>query len=422
MNKQTKKRPHYAWVVLLGVALMLGFTRGGLLNAGGQFLLPISKDLGISLTSISLYLSISSIVTVIFLPFAGKLLTKMNMKLLLIIGTIFNAGAFALLGFMNHVWGWYLLSIPIAMGSAVVAQLAGPVIINNWFVKSKGLALGMTMAVSSAFGAVIQPWIGGLIAEQGWRQAYIITGIVIAIGALVGIILFIKSKPADKGLLAYGYEESSDSNKEVAATKEMAGISASIAKKSLSFWSFFVFLFFLTSVTIFTIHLAPFSTSLGYDAKFSGSLLGIYMIGALLGALTFGFLTDKIGAKKSILTALTLGLVSFGMLITVSSNQILLMIAVVIFGFIASSVGTLSPLLTSALFGSKDYATIYSTAAIALAVAGIISLPAFSAIYDATGSYNFVLYTIAGMLVLCIILILVAFSSKEKLVQKGYWN
>lgn len=421
MNKQTKKRPHFAWLVLLGVALMMGFARGGLQNAGGQFLAPVSNDLGISLTSISLYLSISSIATMLFLPIAGKLLTKMNVKLLLILATLFNAGGFALLGFMNHVWGWYIVAIPITMGSVIVAQLAGPVIINNWFVKSKGLALGITMAAVGAFGAVIQPWIGGLIAEEGWRQAYIMSGAVVAIGALIGIILFIRFKPADKGLLPYGYEEVGG-NEEVAATKELAGISASIAKKSLSFWSLFLLLFFLTSVSVFTIHLATFSTSLGYDPKFSGSLMGIYMIGLLLGSLTFGFLTDKIGAKNTTLTALTLGLVSFGMLITVSSNQTLLMVAVTIFGFISASVGTLSPLLTSALFGNKDYAGIYSTAAIGLAVAGILSLPAYSAIYDATGSYNFVLYTIIGMLVLCIILVLVAFSSREKLVKRGYWN
>lgn len=416
-----KKGIHYAWFVLLGVALMMGFARGGLQNAGGQFLSPVSTDLGISLTSISLYLSVSSIVTMIFLPIAGKLMGKMNFKLLLIVAVIFNAGGFAAMGLMNNVWGWYILAVPIGVGSVIVAQLAGPVIINNWFKKSKGLALGITMAAVGAFGAVIQPWIGGLIAEEGWRQAYIITGAVIAVGALIGIIFFIRFTPQEKGLLPYGADEVG-SKDEAAATQALTGISASVAKKSLSFWALFLFLFLLTSVTVFTVHLATYATSLGYDAKFSGSLMGIYMAGLLVGSLTFGFLTDKIGAKGSTLTALTFGLISFGMLITVAENQTLLMVAVAIFGFVSSSVGTLGPLLTASLFGNKDYAGIYSTAAIGLAVAGIVSLPAFSAIYDATGSYTYVLYSIVGMIVVCMLLILVAFKSKAKLVKAGHWN
>ena len=160
MTNKSKKGIHYAWIVLLGVAIMMGFARGGLNNATGLFLTPVSDDLGMSLSSLSLYVSIMSIVTMIFLPFAGKLIAKADIRLILIVGVIFHAGAFAAMGFMNSVWGWYLLAIPCAIGYVIVAQIAGPVIINNWFKKSKVLALGIMMATVGAFGSFIAPWIG----------------------------------------------------------------------------------------------------------------------------------------------------------------------------------------------------------------------------------------------------------------------
>jgi len=155
---------------------MMDFARGGINNATGLFLTPVSDDLGMSLSSLSLYVSIMSIVTMIFLPFAGKLIAKADIRIILIVGGIFHAGAFAAMGFMNSVWGWYILAIPCAIGYVIVAQIAGPVIINNWFKKSKGLALGIMMATVGAFGAFIAPWIGNLIANEGWRSAYTTSG------------------------------------------------------------------------------------------------------------------------------------------------------------------------------------------------------------------------------------------------------
>ncbi|KOS66359.1 hypothetical protein AEA09_16550 [Lysinibacillus contaminans] len=82
----------------------------------------------------------------------------------------------------------------------------------------------------------------------------------------------------------------------------------------------------------------------------------------------------------------------------------------------------MGPLLTTALFGSKDYSQIYSTAAIGLAVAGIVALPGYGFVYEITGSYTFVLYGLAIMLVLNALLVLLAFKGKKKLEKAGLWK
>lgn len=421
MMAKSKKGVHYAWFVLLGVAIMMGFARGGLNNATGLFLTPVSDDLGMSLSSLSLYVSIMSIVTMIFLPFAGKLIAKADIRIILIVGVIFHSGAFALMGFLNSVWGWYLLAVPCAIGYVIVAQISGPVIINNWFKKSKGLALGIMMATVGAFGAFISPWIGNLIANEGWRTAYTTSGLVLGAGCIVVILLFIRFAPGNKG--AYGADEVLEDTAANATNKETyKGIASSIAKKSPAFYALMAFFFFLTSVAAFAQHVPTFAITKGFDTAFGGTLMGLFMVGLLIGSLTFGFLADKIGAKGTTFVALASGLVTFVLFLLFGEVKPMIMIAAVIFGFLSSSIGTLGPLLTISLFGNKNYADIYATASVGLAVAGIVALPLYSVIKDLTNSYNIVLIAIIVMIIISMFLVTVAFKQKENLVKQGHWN
>lgn len=422
MNNNSKGKIHFAWWVLLGLAVMIGLARGGINNAGGLFLTPVSEDLGIGMGSLTMYFSISSIVTMIFLPIAGKLMAKYDIRLILIVAIILQAGSFAMFGLMNAVWGWYLFSIPMAVGSIFVTQMAGPVLINQWFKKHNGLALGIMMAAVGAFGAIIQPMVGNLIATEGWRSTYITLGIAVIIIVIPVVLLTIRMSPKQKGLLPFGMTGSTSGVNGTDDSNTNKGVTAAVARKSSAFYALLLFFFFITAVGSFAQHIAPYAMGLGYDVKFAGSVMGAFMIGMLVGSLAFGFLTDKIGAKNTAIFAMLVGLVSIGMLIFLADNAVIFSIAIGIFGFVTASIGTLGPLLTTAVFGTKEYSQIFATVALGLAVAGIVALPGYGFVFDLTGSYTLVLYTIAVMLLINIGCIIMAFKGKKKLEKAGLWN
>lgn len=89
-----RHKMHYAWIILVAVFTMMGFTRGGVNGAAGLFLNPVSQDLGIGMGQLTLYFSISSIVTILFLPIAGKLMQKYDIRLILVIAVLLQAGSF----------------------------------------------------------------------------------------------------------------------------------------------------------------------------------------------------------------------------------------------------------------------------------------------------------------------------------------
>ena len=76
------KKPHYAWIILLGVILIRGFAGGGINSVSGLFLYPVSRDIGVGIGTLSIYLSITSIVMVLWLPLAGRLINRYDLSLI----------------------------------------------------------------------------------------------------------------------------------------------------------------------------------------------------------------------------------------------------------------------------------------------------------------------------------------------------
>ncbi|MCH6267263.1 MFS transporter [Neobacillus citreus] len=419
---QKKGKIHYAWWILLGLCIIVGLGKGALNNSAGLFLTPITKDLGIGMGSLTLYLSVSAIVTMFFLPIGGKLMAKYNTRLLLSIAIVLQAGAFAMFGMMDSVWGWYIFAIPLAVGGVFITVIAGPVLINQWFKKNNGLALGIMSAAGGALGAVSQPIVGNLIANQGWRGSYIIVGITVIVIVVPIVLIFIRKSPQDSGLLPYGMAEIKKNGNDTIQESKNKGVAMVDARKSYAFYALMIFFFLITSIASFSIHIPTYLMNKGFDVAFVGNVMGSYMLGVLVGSLVIGFLSDKIGSKNTAIFAMATGLIAVCLLLFFASSSIIITFAVALFGFISSSIGTLGPALTTSLFGNKEYSQIYSSASMGLAVASIVALPAYGYVFDFIGSYIPVLYAIIIMLIINIGCVMFAFKGKKKLEQAGLWN
>ena len=108
-------------------------------------------------------------------------------------------------------WFCYLAA-PILSGFNSYAVL---VLVTNWFVQRKGLAMGMTGAAAEGGTAIIWGALGGwMIPKFGWRWAYFIGGWSLPVLGLPLHFLFNRTMPSDVGLLPYGIKK--EEAKEVA--------------------------------------------------------------------------------------------------------------------------------------------------------------------------------------------------------------
>ena len=408
------KKFHYAWFVLIGVILIRGFAGGGINTVSGLFLSPVSKEIGVGIGQLSIYLSISSVVMLIWLPIAGKLLNRYDARWLSIIGVILQAGSFIGFGFMNSVLGWYILAVPIVMGGSILTNLLGPVLINRWFAKNNGLMIGILMGFVGLFAAFLQPLTTFFISSNGWRFAYIALGSITFIVVSLSVLFFIKNYPKDINLNPYGYNEVTSNNNDV----KLEGIDISIASKSSSFFLLILFIVALTGFGVFVQHITTYGLQLNYPLESIGIALSLSAIGTSIGAIAIGIFTDKVGVLQTSIGVVVIGTTSVILFIISDKSFVIFSLAAFLHGLANSSIGVLSPILALKFYGKKDYEKIYSSVMVGAPLASIILIPAYGFIYDLFDGYYFVLIFLLFLMLVSILSIIFAWKSRCKLMNR----
>ncbi|WP_019240926.1 MFS transporter [Bacillus sp. AP8] len=266
MTKQ--KGIFYGWWIVLACVIIMTFLFAPIVNLVSLFTLPVTEDLSFGRSEFMTYYTIMAFVSMIMSPIAGKLIKKLNIKLYLSIFTIIGAISYIGFSFSTALIHFYLFAIPMGISIAGAAMIPTSVLITNWFNEKRGLCLGIALSGSGLGGVVLSPLLNWLITDYGWRNAYLITGIIILIVILPFALFVIKFKPADKALLPLGEIQSTNS--------EPIGVTQKEALKSVSFWSLCLAIV-VASIVVngMIINLAPYLIDIGATAKNAALLLFI---------------------------------------------------------------------------------------------------------------------------------------------------
>lgn len=406
-----KRRFHYGFVILIGVAVVRGFSGPAINSATGLFLKIAADDFGVGIGTLSLYFSISAITTVCCLPLCGKLLNKYNAKFVALMGVLLQTIAFMVQGRAASVWTLYLCAVPMAIGMAILVNLLGPVLLNRWFVSHKGLVMGGLMTITSLMGAVLQPLLTGMIGAMGWRQTCTRFG-TIALFIMVAAALLLRSEPGVRGMQPFGSKTQPDKE------RRTAGITRKQAVKTLAFYMLLLFLLVLTGFSSFSQHITTYGLELGFSMETVGKALSISMVGSAVGAIAMGVCNDKIGPVKTSLGVLGVGVGAVVLFLFGSGSFWLFAGATFLHGLATAAVGVISPVLTAAFFGYQDYEKIYALVMTGSPLASIVLLPAYGFLYDRFGSYRPVFVCLLGALAVGAVALCIGRKSCKKLQMK----
>lgn len=407
-----EKNIHYAWWILLGVILIRGFAGGGINMTSGLFLFPVSQDIGTGIGTLSIYFSITSIVMVLWLPFAGKLMNRYDIRIMAAAGAVLQALSFVAFGLLNHVSGWYLLAIPYAMGSTILVSLLGPILINRWFAKNAGMMMGIQMAFVGIFGAVFQPVTSGIIARYGWRTGYFfVGGLTLAVVFLTAFLL-LRNRPADKELHAFGADSQTETKTRQEKKNDTAEISEQTAIHSISFFLLLLFMIAITGIGVFTQHIPTYGSLLGYSAGETGTALAYASIGSAIGSIAIGIISDKIGSLKTCYGMIGIGFIAMLGFLLSRNGFFVFGLSTFLHGLISSGIMVLAPILTLNFYGQKDYEKIFAKISMGAPIASIILIPAYGFIFDLTNSYRFVLIGMICLLVIAFLCITIGWKNR----------
>lgn len=397
-----KKSGGFAWLLVLGLGLMSAGTTGSYSVVAGSFLTPVCDDLGIDITMMSYYFTITLLALALTLPFVGKLLPKVvgRWQLTAIALVLLVAGA--AMAFYTQVWMWFVSAFVIGVCFAFTTGVCMSAVIDQWFHEKAGLAIGLAWAVNSVYMLVMSPVITSLIESIGWRNAYLVLAAVSAVLVLPSTLFIIRYRPADRGMVPYGIEPGSahalgeaagdagagDASAGDASASALEGVAYAVAVKSPAFFACIGFVC-LVQLTACMNQLFPtYAVGIGFDPIIGGLMVSAAsMFDIFLNPLV-GATCDKLGAKRALLLWVAVSIASFVLLICAAGAPYLAVFAAGVNDVMYVLAGTGLTVLVAQVFGSRDYGRIFALVCSVGYVVGAFGMPVMTGVYAATGTFT----------------------------------
>ena len=296
-------RIHRAWWVALVTFLVL-IASAAFRSSTGVMIVPIEEELGWSRAATSLAISINLVLYGVTAPFAAALMERFGIRTIAAGALAFIAVGTGLTAVMRESWQLVVLwGILVGVGTGATALVFGALVANRWFVRRRGLVVGVFGAAWATGQLVFLPLMAHTIENHGWRYAAL--GVALLSAALIPVVwLVMRDRPSDIGLAPYGGEAASTSSQENTrgnawrtATSALATLGD--AARTRAFWllagTFFVCGW--TTNGIISSHFVPAMHDHGMGATTAASLLVIVGLFDMVGTIGSGWLTDRIDPR-----------------------------------------------------------------------------------------------------------------------------
>lgn len=393
----------YGWWIVLGAAVVLAVMGPASVAVANLFQLPVTEEFGISNSQFAISNSLVLGVGIFLSPFISNKLATGNFKLIYSISVIVYALAYMGFGLAPNIYVFYFLSLLVGFGYTTTTIIPVSMLMNNWFVKKRGLALSLALSGLGVGGVVFSQILTPLITNVGWRQTYLIYGVIMLVVTLPIVLFVFKPRPEMMNLKAYGAEEfPSSQNKGDKEQIQVQRKQAAGAKMGVT--PFFILLM-VGAVLVGLVNngglgqFPPVLNSL-HGATQGALIISIYSAVGILGKIILGNINDRYGTVVSTIYASVLLVVTYFVMIF-AGNFVLAIIMAILFG-LGNAIGTVSPpLVTSAIYSADDFPKAYGYVQSGVQLGMTVGSLVAASIADFTGTYtvSWIVLSIASALV-----------------------
>lgn len=403
----TSGRVHRAWWVLLALCLMFGGIVGVIANSAGIYLKPVSEELGVSLAALNGYMTVLALVMTATLPLAGWVLPRVKVQVVLAAALTLGTGTYAASALFTSLTHWYIAAVVLGISFGFLLYVPIPLLVNNWFAKRNGLAIGLTAAFASLVAAAVNPIGGALIESIGWRDTRAIMGLVGWVMSVPAVLLLVRYSPERLGLRPYGADEPETTGEGAAAPVARWGFSLAEALRAPRFWLIAVLAGLFALGASMLQQTPSHASTVGLDAATGAGGVSAIMIGGIVFKLGLGWLHDRVGVRPTTFVSTSLGVIDATVVIASGAQPLGFLVGCFLFGGAYAGLTVIPPLVVRRFLGSLDYSRIYSWVTFSLGICSAAAPVLYASIYDRTGSFTGAWLVAAGAYVVIALLMLV---------------
>jgi sugar phosphate permease len=291
---------HFSWVVA-GLVFLTMLFMSAALGLPGAMLRPLATEFGWSTGQISSALALRFALFGLMGPFAAVLMERFGMRAVMCTALALVGSGMLLAGAITQFWQLVLLwGVMLGVGSGMTALVLGAVVSNRWFAVRRGLVMGLLTASAATGQLACLPVAAWMIERWGWRAPLLPLG-MICMGVMALVWLFMRDRPADLGLRAYGDTPDAPAP----AVAPMATFATPFralreAGGSASFWllagTFFIC--GLSTNGLIQTHFISLCGDRGLSAVPAASVLAMMGAFDFVGTIASGWLSDRFDTRK----------------------------------------------------------------------------------------------------------------------------
>ena len=290
------RRVHPAWFVA-AVAFVALIGAAGFRAAPSVLMVPLQDEFGWSRAELSLAVGVNLVLFGLVAPFAAALMDRFGLRRVTACALVLVATGTALATLATQSWHLVLTwGVLVGAGAGSMALVFAATVANRWFVRRRGLVMGVLTAGNATGQLVFLPVVAAVDQAVGWRVAsFVIAACALLVVPLV--VLLLRDRPQDLGVLPYGADPSDPPEPVLpgrgAARRAVQGLVT--AARTRTFWALFAGFAICGATTngLIGTHFVPAAHDHGMAQTTAAGLLAVVGLFDIVGTIASGWLTDR---------------------------------------------------------------------------------------------------------------------------------
>ena len=388
----------YGWVILASAASTQVVRNAAASLTIAVFMFPLAEELGWSRTLIAGAASFGGLAASGLSPAVGWLVDRWGARLVLFASVLILG-----LSTISLAWATVPAAFYIAYGAGRVifsspVQIGSSVVVSRWFIRRRGRASGILFG-SHSIGLALFPLIASvIIGGAGWREAWVVLGLLVWAIALLPTGLLLVQQPEDVGLQPDGDPPPPAGSG--ALFGNAAAISASAPAAEEPVWTLreavrtptlwlvgtVAGALFLVQAGVNT-HLAAYLRDQGLNEASAGVGISLNALFLGLGSIVWGWIVERIPARR-VLAAIAVAVAGASALFITAGTAAEALAYSALFGFGVGGLLSVPPVIYADYYGRRSLGAIRGVAEPLTSFGQAIGALLSGAVFDLTGSYQ----------------------------------